>query len=517
MPSPIIVTPTTVSIQVGGPSANVTVQQTGAGFGAFSVSGGNSAVATAILASFDGPGPVVLIITAVTNGTTAWTVNGAGGFTQNVVVIVSPSPIPASPFVGPESQFPFLPQASESNPQAFAYDVVISEPFPGVVFEGTEPNQQYQEIREVSGDLWLVTNAQFNLPTLTFQQNSPCNPADPAYALRLRANGDMIRYSAVATTAPGITVTWVQMFEVDGAGNVFTTPLTQTVPIDSLQVSPTWNVGTPNTTGSFEQDVTDTSSAANSFLEKFTVNGTTVWQVRKDGTLVVGTVPFASITGFTLPPNQTLSGTTTFNGPVVDNSSLDVYGPTNLHGGLTVEGGETVNGLLTANNGLNVSGGESVTGGLTTDSEHVTGSSQVDGNLTTNGTITGGSLVLSGANPIFSYVGETIQNISRVALPFTAGVKIPRNSPAEGWSIDVKVVASPGAGAGGTVSFIAGAFISSGGPFTDGITPNQIAAASGSFTASSTASLINQPQITISYAGSPIGNVLLIMTAVRGS
>jgi hypothetical protein len=402
MAGPISVVPTTVYLQIGGPSVNVMVQQPGAGVGAFTVTGGDTTIATAILSSPDGPGPVNLTLTPIAVGATAWTVSGASGFSQNVIALVSPVPVPPLPFTGPETQFPFKPQASESQSQSFTYDVVINEAFPGVVFEPTEPNGQYQEIREVSGDLWLVTNAQFNTNTLTFQQNSPCNPADPAYAWRLMANGNSIRYSAVPTTAPNISVTWVQMFEVDGSGNISSTPLAQTAPVDNLQLEPIWNVGTPTTTGSFEQDVTDTSSAANSFLEKFKVNGTVVWQVRKDGTLVNGSIPSSAIVpasgtatfdNVIITGNEVVQGTSLFQGPATFDSVLTADAGIQCNGNETITGNLAVIGTATFGGSVEIGSninpeslevfgpvaaldGETVTGGLVTDTLHI-GSEQV--------------------------------------------------------------------------------------------------------------------------------------------
>jgi len=359
----------------------------------------------------------------------------------------------------------------------------------------------------------LVTNAQFNTNTLTFQQNTPCNPADPAYAWRLMANGNSIRYSAIATTAPNINVTWVQMFEVDGAGNISSTPLVQTTPVDNLQLEPIWNVGTPTTTGSFEQDVTDTSSAANSFLEKFKVNGTVVWQVRKDGTLVNGMVPFSAITGFVLPANPTFTGTATFTGPVVMEDGLTVTGGENVDA-LTVSGNFNADGPAYAHDGLFVSGG------LTTDTSHVTGNEQVDGNINTNGTLTGADLVLTGAAPVVSYVGEIVTNIAVITAGSLGneGIPIPRANPAEGWNLDISIVAL-GSTAGNpfTFTFTAATFCT-GGPFTTTLAAADVAVTSGTFTATSTANnTTNIPSIHVAVSPGGLGKVLVIIVATRVS
>jgi len=328
------------------------------------------------------------------------------------------------------------------------------------------------------------------------------------------------------------------MFEVDGSGNISSTPLVQTTPVDNLQLEPIWNVGTPTTTGSFEQDVTDTSSAANSFLEKFKVNGTVVWQVRKDGTLVNGMVPFSAITGFVLPANPTFTGTATFTGPAVFEDGMTVSGgtaafadPVSMTDSLTVTGGENVDALTVSGNfnadgpayahdGLFVTGGESVTGGLTTDTSHVTGNEQVDGNINTNGTLTGADLVLTGAAPVVSYVGEIVTNIAVITAGSLGneGIPIPRANPSEGWNLDISIVAL-GSTSGNpfTFTFTAATFCT-GGPFTTTLAAADVAVTSGTFTATSTANnTTNIPSIHVAVSPGGLGKVLVIIVATRVS
>jgi hypothetical protein len=96
--------------------------------------------------------------------------------------------------------------------------------------------------------------------------------------------------------------------------------------------------------------------------------------------------------------NATLTGTTTFNGPVVDNSTLDVLGATTLESlratSITDSGALTVAGLTSLNGGANV------TGGLTAD------------NLTVTGTLTFGNL---------SVTSLTVDNLNGV-VHATAGL-----------------------------------------------------------------------------------------------
>jgi hypothetical protein len=96
--------------------------------------------------------------------------------------------------------------------------------------------------------------------------------------------------------------------------------------------------------------------------------------------------------------NATLTGTTTFNGPIVDNSTLDVLGATTLTSlsatSITDSGPLTVAGLTSLNGGANV------TGGLTAD------------NLTVTGTLTFGNL---------SVTSLTVDNLNGV-VHATAGL-----------------------------------------------------------------------------------------------
>jgi hypothetical protein len=291
-----------------------------------------------------------------------------------------------------ESIFPFLPNGASAPPQNFPYDVVINDAYPGIQFIPTEPNGEYQEIREVSGNLWLVTNAMWNANLLQWDQESPQNTGLPAYALELGADGSMTRWESPPTNIPFTPITWTRLFQVDNKGQVISVPLTVlTANQASQQIFVVWDPGVGTQVEGRLLQVTDVASAANSLLDNLVVNGVAKWSVDKNGVLVTGSVPASSIINLFVSP--TFTGTSTFNGPVVMNSTLDVFGAGTFHSSLTADstffvvGLSTLNGHANINSGLTVTGGEGVTGGLTTDTLHVTGAATVDASLTANSTL----------------------------------------------------------------------------------------------------------------------------------
>ncbi|MGH7745825.1 MAG: hypothetical protein ACREQ5_13745, partial [Candidatus Dormibacteria bacterium] len=93
-----------------------------------------------------------------------------------------------------ESLYGFLTTTQVAPGFIFNFDVIINENYPGIQFKGTEPNSVYQEIREISGDFWLVTNATWNgihfLPVSStvacyaLQLCGPSNATTPGYIIR---------------------------------------------------------------------------------------------------------------------------------------------------------------------------------------------------------------------------------------------------------------------------------------------------------------------------------------------
>lgn len=190
--------------------------------------------------------------------------------------------------------WPFAQNPLNAIPQIINYDLVIQEPYPGICFEPTAPGGIYQEIREVDGCLWIVTNALFNPNTLQWEQDSPCNPALGAYALEQCESGNLTRYVADPTYAINTEVTWIPVWVIDTNGLHFIEPRALTsqsqVP-DVLDV--TWNAGSGAKMISRQENITDTSSNVASAVDQIKVDNTPVWEVRKDGTLVIGHVPFS--------------------------------------------------------------------------------------------------------------------------------------------------------------------------------------------------------------------------------
>ena len=325
--------------------------------------------------------------------------------------------------------FPFSDPYQTNSSGTIPYDLIINEAFPGMVLEPTEPNGVYVAFREVSGCAWWVLNADWNSTDNQWEQVSPQNAALPAYALEQCADGTVNRYVAAATNIPGTPVNWVSVWSIDQYGNQLVNPQVSTVASQIGQhVAVSWSTTNSTQMSATQLNVTDTLSASSSLIENLIVNGTPKWQVRKDGTLVTGIIPFARITGFVIPSGTTLdgctfTGTSTFNGPVVMNN------------GLTVTGGETVDSL-------HVTGNEQVDGTLTTNNLTVTGTpnfpagtvpTTINGASGINVTHSGSTYVISGVNLVASltstdgsvglvHSGQNY-NLSVVSLPYVQGAQ----------------------------------------------------------------------------------------------
>lgn len=298
--------------------------------------------------------------------------------------------------------FPFG-LAPGSNPaQSFPYDVIINEENPGLVLDPTEPNGVYVAFREVAGCSWWVLNADYNTDAAQWEQQSPTNAALPAYALEQCADGTVKRYTAIATNTPGNPVSWVLVWTLDSKGNMTLEPQagTTTGQIASV-IDVTWNAGSPAVMNVREINLTDTSSNAGSFVDNINVNNTPVWQIRKDGTLTAGIIPFARITGFVIPSGTTINngvftGTSTFSGPAVFNNTV------------------------TANDGLTVAGGIGVDDINVTGNEHVGGNFQVDGTSTLNNLTATGTVSLPAATfPVDSIVGTNGVSVTNSGNAYT--------------------------------------------------------------------------------------------------
>ena len=375
--------------------------------------------------------------------------------------MAGPTPgVPINGFV-----YPFSPAAGLIGNGTIPYDLIINEAYPGIVFLPTEANGQYEVIREVAGSWWFVTNADWVDPPIgQWQQNGAMNPSLPAYAMVLTPTGQIVRYHGAATLAQNVNVVWVEVFEVTDNGNLYTSPVTNTVSNNepALSLNPTWNVGPGISATGIQLNVTDVSSNGGSYLENLMVSNTPQWAVNKEGVLAYGTVPFGHITGpfvFNSPVTMT-AGVTVTGGETVD--SLHVTGNEQVDGTLTVNGHSNLDG------GLTVAEGESVTGGLTTDSFHDTGDAQIDGtetvtgqlnangginttSINASGTGTFGSILsasalsLTGSGGI-TYVGATVVNTTNTVVggapSFVVSVTIPCQSNTEQWPVRI-IILSP--------------------------------------------------------------------------
>lgn len=194
--------------------------------------------------------------------------------------------------------FPFAQPGTGALPRVITYDLVIDEPFPGISFVPEEAGGYYQEIREVYGCLWFVTNALWNPNTLQWEQDSPCDPSLPCYAIEQCEDGSWKRNVAPPTGAINTAVVWTAVMTSNERGELTIAPTTETLQDQAaLTLAPKWNAGGAAVMEAFEIDVTDTSSSADSLFEDFTVGGVSKWSVRKDGVLVVGEIPASAIIG----------------------------------------------------------------------------------------------------------------------------------------------------------------------------------------------------------------------------
>ena len=269
--------------------------------------------------------------------------------------------------------FPFGPSPGNNSQAYLVYDLQINKIDPGVVYVPTEPNGVYVATREVGGCYWIVLNADYNTDAATWQQVSPQNAATAAYAVEYCSDGNVYEWYSPATIVPGTTITWVQLSARSNLGNYVKTPVVATVASQNVEtLVQLWNMGTSAIANARRLNVTDTSSNTASLVDNIQVNGTPVWQIRKDGTLVVGKISAGSLVGPFIFPNLQVTGNTQLN-------------------------------TLTTSGLANFTGGEIVTGGLTTDSLHVTGNTTLDGNLGVGGNETvGGTLNVTGATTLSS-------------------------------------------------------------------------------------------------------------------
>ena len=286
--------------------------------------------------------------------------------------------------------YPFS-QAPGNNSQAYlVYDLQISKPDPGIILNPTEANGVYVATREVGGCYWIVLNADFNINTQQWEQNPPQNAATPAYAVEYCSSGNVYEWFANATIVPGTTLTWVQLSSRSNPGNYEKTPVVATASTQNVEtLVQKWNMGTTAVANARRLNVLDTSSNSESLVDNIQVNGTPVWQIRKDGTLITGKISVSSLVGPFIFPNLQVTGDTQLN-------TLTVGGLAHFTGGETVTGGLTTD-TFHATSSATIDGTLNVTGATTLSSLHTTGSTQIDGNLGVTGNETvGGTLGVTG-------------------------------------------------------------------------------------------------------------------------
>lgn len=194
--------------------------------------------------------------------------------------------------------FPFAQNPLFLIPQVINYDLLIQEPYPGIGFLPTSAGGLYAEIRDVNNCLWFVQNAMWNPDTMQWEQDSPANPILPAYALELCADGSLNYNIAAASGAINTALTWQTVWTLDANGNMTVEPAIATADTQIAEmVDPTWDGGVGAKMIGRQENVTDTSSASSSAIDQLNVDGVTKWEVRKDGTLVVGIIPASLVPG----------------------------------------------------------------------------------------------------------------------------------------------------------------------------------------------------------------------------
>lgn len=277
-PGTLTITPTQMTFRDGQEQGQVAIVNSGTQ--PYSVLSGNANVAKATIA-----GNVVLV-TPTGAGTTMISVIDANDNIGRITITVQFTAAPmAEQLVG------FLANASAAPPAVSYNDLQIQSSYPGFEYSPQEVGGLYTETREVSGDFWLVTNAEWNQSLLTWAfVNSSIN----AWALKLGADGSVTHYKCAAGSNP---FAWVQIWTFDGLGNLSASigaTLTTATQIAHL-LTPTWN--TPGGTAMVARrvNVTDTASPAGSLLDDLQVGSVSKWSVRKDGVLVAGTVPATQI------------------------------------------------------------------------------------------------------------------------------------------------------------------------------------------------------------------------------
>ena len=258
------------------------------GTGPYTAQSASPAIATAQIAG------AVILITPQSAGATTIVVMDANALVALLTITVAYT-IPSMEEVFVQ----YLGSQASSAPNVFFSDLQIQESYPGVEFNPQEVGGVWQEIREVTGDQWFVTNATWS-PTAAAWGfvNANLN----AYALRLsQSTGATTRYVCAAGTAP---FAWTAIFAVNGDGSISIAPgsiFTSPAEI-AEQISPVWNATGATVMTARKVNVTDDASASASLLDQLAVNGVDKWDVDKSGTLVTGIIPTARLSG-NLPPS----------------------------------------------------------------------------------------------------------------------------------------------------------------------------------------------------------------------
>lgn len=247
----------------------------------------SSAVATVQIAG------AVLLITPQGAGVATIVVTDANGLIALLAITVVYT-VPSQQEVFDQ----FLGSQTSSVPNVIFSDLQIQESYPGIEYDPQEVGGIWTETREVSGDFWMVKNATWSSTAFSW---GFVNANIAAYALRLGSNGALTWYTCAAGTSP---FAWTALYTVNADGSVTIAPgSTFTSPSEiGMLLSPIWNATGSSIMVARKVSITDDASASASLLDQLQVDGTDVWDVDKSGTLQVGIIPTARLSG-NLPPS----------------------------------------------------------------------------------------------------------------------------------------------------------------------------------------------------------------------
>lgn len=336
-----------------------------------------------------------------------------------------------------EVLYPYGGAIAVSPESLITTDLQIQKAFPAVEFLGSESSALYQETREVSGDWWFASNATFE-GVSTPNEWAQVVPAQASYATVLRGNGSMQRLIAPAGAAAPLA--WVTLWTVDALGGQFNTPSIFTTNAEfGSSIALTWNA--PGVAMTAQKiNVVDTASTAGSLLQDLEVGGVSKWSVRKDGTLTVGIVPSATISGILPLANGGTGAASLAAANIAVINANNNFSASQTAAGLTSTAGVAVGGALTGATTGAFSSTVGITGRLT-----LSAGITVGGTLTTatTGSFTGAVTAASFSGSGAGLTAGTVPNAALVTAPVTSVTASGNMSSSGGTTPNITIAAAP--------------------------------------------------------------------------